>query len=317
MQLTQHLTRHLTHAPTFASRIRPFLAALLVTLVGAAGAHAQVHYLTATIDATQETPPNSSLGTGSGCFELDVGALTLTYNIQFAGLTAAQTGAHIHGFAPPGTAAPVLFPLALGSPISGTIALTAGELAGILNGQTYVNIHTSNYPNGEIRGQIVRAPAPTAFCWGDGSDGACPCGNDAAPGAGTGCVNSTGAGAALEAEGFASLVCDTLKLTGVQMPGPSTAIYLQGSATLPATIFGDGLRCIGSTLTRLAVVTNVGGSSHIPGAGTPGVSILGSIGAPGTFYYQTYYRDPDLAFCAAPPGNSFNITNAVEVVWVP
>src|SRR5688500_14754499 len=305
MHATPHATPHATHAATLRSRIRPLLAALLVAFAGAAGAQAQVHYLTATIDAAQETPPNSSLGTGSGCFELDFGALTLTYNIQFTALTAAQTGAHIHGFAPPGTAAPVLFPLALGSPISGTIALTATEAAAILDGLSYVNIHTSTFPNGEIRGQIVRAPPPPSCCSGDGSNGACPCGNDAAPGSATGCVNSTGAGARLDAAGFASLVCDTLKLSGIQMPGPSTAIYLQGSATIAPTVFGDGVRRIGSTLTRLAVVTNVGGSSHIPGAGTPGVSILGSIGAPGTFYYQTYYRDPNLAFCPAPPGNSF------------
>jgi hypothetical protein len=32
-------------------------------------------------------------------------------------------------------------------------------------------------------------------------------------------------------------------------------------------------------------------------------------------YYQTYYRNPAPTFCPAPPGNTFNITNAVQINW--
>ena len=32
-------------------------------------------------------------------------------------------------------------------------------------------------------------------------------------------------------------------------------------------------------------------------------------------YYQTYYRDPSGAFCAAPAGSTYNITNGVEILW--
>jgi hypothetical protein len=31
--------------------------------------------------------------------------------------------------------------------------------------------------------------------------------------------------------------------------------------------------------------------------------------------YQVYYRDPNLAFCAAPQGSSFNVSNALRVSW--
>jgi hypothetical protein len=31
--------------------------------------------------------------------------------------------------------------------------------------------------------------------------------------------------------------------------------------------------------------------------------------------YQVYYRDPSAAFCASPPGNTWNISNAVRVTW--
>ena len=42
---------------------------------------------------------------------------------------------------------------------------------------------------------------------------------------------------------------------------------------------------------------------------------LGDPIAPGTpRYYQTYYRDPDPAFCLPSPSN-FNASNAVTVNW--
>ena len=31
--------------------------------------------------------------------------------------------------------------------------------------------------------------------------------------------------------------------------------------------------------------------------------------------YQTYYRDPDPSFCAAPSGNTWNVTNGVSISW--
>ena len=41
--------------------------------------------------------------------------------------------------------------------VSGTIpagSLTAAELAFVFSGEAYVNVHTSDNPGGEIRGQI-------------------------------------------------------------------------------------------------------------------------------------------------------------------
>ena len=37
---------------------------------------------------------------------------------------------------------------------------------------------------------------------------------------------------------------------------------------------------------------------------------------PGTSrYYQVYYRDPNLAFCPAPTGDAFNVSNGVAITW--
>jgi len=39
----------------------------------------------------------------------------------------------------------------------------AALIAGIENGQTYFNIHTANFPGGEIRSQLFPAPEPASL----------------------------------------------------------------------------------------------------------------------------------------------------------
>jgi hypothetical protein len=112
--------------------------------------------LVASITPQQETPPSpGSSALGAGVFLVDTGANTISYRIVFTGLTSPETGAHIHGFAGPGTPAGVLFPLPAGNVKSGMIAYGEPQEAGILAGNTYVNIHSTNFGAGEIRGQIV------------------------------------------------------------------------------------------------------------------------------------------------------------------
>ncbi|MCU1252286.1 MAG: sorting protein, partial [Edaphobacter sp.] len=47
----------------------------------------------------------------------------------------------------------------------GTVALAeAGLIAALNSGNTYANIHTTNFPGGEIRGQIVSlVPEPSSL----------------------------------------------------------------------------------------------------------------------------------------------------------
>ena len=47
--------------------------------------------------------------------------------------------------------------------VSGSGTLTPAEITGMLNGQTYINVHTVSHPGGETRGQIVAAVP--AFPW--------------------------------------------------------------------------------------------------------------------------------------------------------
>ncbi|TAJ23460.1 MAG: CHRD domain-containing protein [Planctomycetota bacterium] len=101
-----------------------------------------------------ETPPNPSLATGSGTLTLNQPAGTVSYNIQFTGLT--PTAAHVHTGAP-GVPGGVLFGLTQTGPntYSGTsAALSNTALIDLAAGNLYVNIHTAAFPLGEIRDQV-------------------------------------------------------------------------------------------------------------------------------------------------------------------
>lgn len=110
----------------------------------------------AALAGSQEVPATSSTATGYGTFILSPDRSALTYDIHHGGLAGTETAAHIHK-GEPDVAGVVVFPLAAGSPKQGTLTLTSAEAADLLAGLLYVNIHSSTYPNGEIRGQIIPA----------------------------------------------------------------------------------------------------------------------------------------------------------------
>jgi hypothetical protein len=151
-------------------------------------------------------------------------------------------------------------------------------------------------------------PTGVPYCFGDGSGTACPCGNNGA--AGNGCASSVNPnGANLSTSGNSNLANDTLVLLGSGMPN-SSCLYFQGTTQISAA-FGDGLRCAGGSVIRLATKTNVGGASQYPSAGNPPVSVKGAVSAPGTRTYQTWYRNAAV-FCTP---STFNLTNGVLITW--
>jgi Cu/Zn superoxide dismutase len=127
-------------------------------IVGAAGSAFAMAPFAATINSAQETPPNGSTATGLGRVIVDTSTHTLFYYFEFSGLSAPETAAHIHGYVPPGTPGGVVNPLPLGSPKIGSWAYPIAHEQEILDGLTYVNIHSTAFPGGEIRGQIVVDP---------------------------------------------------------------------------------------------------------------------------------------------------------------
>jgi cysteine-rich repeat protein len=114
----------------------------------------------ATIDGAQETPPTFTGAMGSGTFTMDTNADSLTISIIIAvPPPSGEIAAHIHGFAPPGVPAGILFGLPLGSPKNSVWNFAPAQEASIIAGLTYVNIHSNAFPGGEIRGQILRVPS--------------------------------------------------------------------------------------------------------------------------------------------------------------
>ena len=129
------------------------IAALVVGFVFAGPAAAQ--NFCAIIDGLQQNPPVATPGSGIGKFTKNADN-TLSFNITFGGLLGAEIAAHIHGPAPVGVNAGVIFPLPLGSPKIGVIGpLTPTQCSQLLGGLMYINIHSNLFPGGEIRGQIT------------------------------------------------------------------------------------------------------------------------------------------------------------------
>ena len=105
----------------------------------------------------QEVPPTTSLGNGNASVTLDPDG-TLHWSVSYQGLSGPATAAHFHGPALPGTNAGVVVNIGgptPGNPMQGTAHLNPTQIADLIAGRWYVNVHTAANPNGEIRGQVT------------------------------------------------------------------------------------------------------------------------------------------------------------------
>lgn len=129
---------------------------------------------TTALSGAAERPPVSTAATGSAT--VTVAGAQASYTVAFSGLSGAPTAAHIHGAGDANSVSTVLVPIATTGATTGTGTLTgtftaadivpaAGQTAAISfdslttlmrAGLTYVNVHTSARPGGEIRGQLAR-----------------------------------------------------------------------------------------------------------------------------------------------------------------
>jgi hypothetical protein len=145
------------------------------------------------LSGANETPPNNSLGAGSVTVVLDPTAETIQILASFFGLTTPDMAAHIHccqtipgnpstvgvsttvpafaGFPLNVTQGTYLSPVfSLEDPSFFNPAFVTAQggmeqaetalIAGIENGLTYFNIHTSNFPGGELRTQLLPLGVP-------------------------------------------------------------------------------------------------------------------------------------------------------------
>jgi hypothetical protein len=139
--------------------IRAFVLALCVTAVMAAGVQANKGGASAVpLNNGQETT-DAKFG-GSGTFTWWVEGTSICYELSVRNLTVAPFAAHIHGVAGRTEFAGIVVPLTPPAGATGTstacVAVEAGLLAAIIAdpGSYYVNVHTSTFPGGEVRGQL-------------------------------------------------------------------------------------------------------------------------------------------------------------------
>ena len=139
--------------------VSAFGAVALLALASTSGmAQEQKAKFTATLTGNDEVPAHNVPGKGKANLMLNQRTKVLHWNIRYKGLTGDATAAHFHGPAAPGANAGVALPITVGpSPIKGMATLTDAQIADLMAGNWYVNIHTAANPGGEIRGQVLPA----------------------------------------------------------------------------------------------------------------------------------------------------------------
>jgi hypothetical protein len=154
--------------------VTAFVASLSIMAPAAAVAD---NLFSATLAGDNEVPPINTNGTAT--FSMNVGA-SITFTLTFDQLSTNLTMAHLH-FAPTNVGGGVMIwlcggggqpacPVATSGTITGTITaanvtgpssqgISAGDLTSALEavgeGNAYCNMHTTKFPGGEIRGQVV------------------------------------------------------------------------------------------------------------------------------------------------------------------
>src|SRR6516164_1888765 len=177
---------------TVVRYLSPVVAMMGALMLPISASHANIIEYSANLTGPGESPPNNSPGTGFATVTTDDVANTLFVDVSFSGLTAGTTASHIHSpTASPGTGTagvatmvPTFTNLPLGvtsgdfsqlldltmtsaynptfvSANGGTAAgAEAALLSGLAAGEAYLNIHTTNFPGGEIRGFLTPVPGP-------------------------------------------------------------------------------------------------------------------------------------------------------------
>jgi len=130
----------------------------IAALIAAFAIISKAEIFTAYLSGAQEVPAVATTATGYARIVVNESTGALTYTVVFNGLSSTQTASHIH--APAAIGATVGVAINFGSvggtsgTISGQTTITPTQLAQLRQHLGYVNVHSTNFPNGEIRGQL-------------------------------------------------------------------------------------------------------------------------------------------------------------------
>jgi glucose/arabinose dehydrogenase/plastocyanin len=246
-----------------------------------------------TMDGFQEVPPASTPATGSGTATLDTLTGLFTWNFSFSGLTAAETAAHFHGPAGTCSTAGIVVGLPLGSPKIGSAGLNATQIAQVLAGLWYVNVHTSTYPAGEIRGRVAPLPLSDPL-------------PDIAPG-----------DIAIDLQPIATgLVAPNW---GTAAPGDASRLFVVDQVgTLWAIDLGSGSKSVFLDVSSRLVTLGIGGAGTFDERGFLGVAFHPDYQSNGLLY--TYTSEPATGtpdFTTMPLGSTPNCQSVVLEWQVP
>jgi hypothetical protein len=104
-----------------------------------------------------EVPPVTTSANGQVDAMLNTETNVLRWRLTYVNLSGPARAGHFHGPAAIGANAGVVlpFPGQMSSPMEGSATLTAAQVADLMAGRWYANIHTAAHPGGEIRGQMT------------------------------------------------------------------------------------------------------------------------------------------------------------------
>lgn len=169
---------------------------LVALLLSTPATFASVLTYSAVLNGLNASPANASAATGKATVTVDTEALTMEVSVTFTGLSSSTTAAHLHcctlvansGTAGVATTSPSFlgfpigvssgsydhaFDMALASSYNPAFLTSQGGNAlnavnalfsGLSDGQSYLNIHTTTYPGGEIRGFLQQdVPEPDSL----------------------------------------------------------------------------------------------------------------------------------------------------------
>lgn len=134
----------------------------------AAGAQADIFQFTATIDGIQNGTGSPTTGTLTGEYDDVANSFAFDWALTDDLLgEPASPGSHIHN-APAGSNGPIVFGFNNPDgtwPLEGSAVwenMPGAMVDELFAGNLYVNFHTTQFPSGEVRGQILLVPTPAA-----------------------------------------------------------------------------------------------------------------------------------------------------------
>ena len=130
------------------------VAAGMLLMAGPASFAANAKYK-ADLKGSKEVPATGSSASGKANITYDDKSKKLSWVVTYSGLSGEPTAAHFHGPAAPGKNAGPVVDIS-GDIKKGSADLTAEQAADLKAGKWYLNIHTEKFPDGEIRGQVVK-----------------------------------------------------------------------------------------------------------------------------------------------------------------